>query len=1022
MADNNLQQDPLSRLYSNIKNSYDLPDFSTFKADMSDSNKAKKLHETLVKDGYDMPAFDVFSTDMGLKKKDLGGPISSPTELPLQGFSQKQIDLLQKGVEKPIESVYQKKSSGLVVPSNLPKQEARAYENELKLNNAAVNTLTDIYKNKGLKFDPTKPAAKKQIQEYIDKVNNDDLSKVTGRDGKDYLVRSQGFFESAANSLVKSIKQPIESTEINFTDSPEKLADLLDKKIKEEPNVPKEAPSQFSGYLGELVGGVPKLAALTAIPYIGESAMVGEVYYNALANQRRALYERGLQEGMDRVTAAKKAMDAAPVSAIPDALVAAVMAKGVGGSGASVLPNAAKQSFIKAAGSSLKGVARVSATGGFSEYERSKILQRAGYDVKDSEAIENLFKGAGDYAIMDAAFKLIHAAPKAVTSAAKNLLSNVHPEILKVVAKNYPDGEKTLEEIPKFVETKSKVEGYVPEEKVSSVTGLTEKSDNIKKDIADLEEKKKNVPSSIAAEIDNQIKEKNKEVQFYDNQIKKVIESKDETGISEEVDDLTGLKIGKEFVPKEVKIGDEIQWTSQGADQFVEPKKIKSISENGEYAFVEGSDTGIPINEISVTKAAPVEVKVTEEVKPTEAKPIEEKPIEQKLKKGEKYVYHHTGDKKISNITEGSAWFTSNKFGAPTRARGVNKVIKIINPSDFNLASNKEFMSLANISLNEAKKVLQERGYEGVKRTIDGDSHYWIFDVSKLRDVNVENKAEKAKPAEVEKKEVKIREEKAFAQKDLDRAEAKRIHGRVAEMEPPSDADQIALRYLADGGKVSQDAINEVSGTTKGPSLNTGRRELKTAEVKARDYAEGNESLNDLAHRLWELNGQKISERDIKNSLMSEIGSQNTRLDASKSYLERYSPEYQAEQYYNRLAEERQEEFLKEQEELERQLREPLDEQIEGEASEEHINNLIKQYEAEFKRENQQFEPESKGEVIKEIGSRGVREEAPKEKIEEEAYKDLTRNEKRRIINSKFEELLTNEDFYKKFKIKSKCL
>jgi len=273
-----------------------------------------------------------------------------------------------------------------------------------------------------------------------------------------------------------------------------------------------------------------------------------------------------------------------------------------------------------------------------------------------------------------------------------------------------------------------------------------------------------------------------------------------------------------------------------------------------------------------------------------------------------------------------------------------------------------------------------------------------------------------------EKEDVKVKEEKTFAQKDLDRAEAKRIHGRVAEMEPPSDADQIALRYLADGGKVSQDAINEVSGTTKGPSLNTGRRELKTAEAKARDYAEGNESLNDLAHRLWELNRQKISERDIKDSLMSEIGSQNTRLDASKAYLERYNPEYQAEQYYNRLAEERQEEFLKEQEEIERQLREPLDEQIEGEASEEHINNLIKQYEAEFKTENKQLEPESKGEAVEEAGSRSARKEAPEEKNIEEAYKDLTRNEKRRIINSKFEELLTNEDFYKKFKIKSKCL
>jgi hypothetical protein len=249
---------------------------------------------------------------------------------------------------------------------------------------------------------------------------------------------------------------------------------------------------------------------------------------------------------------------------------------------------------------------------------------------------------------------------------------------------------------------------------------------------------------------------------------------------------------------------------------------------------------------------------------------------------------------------------------------------------------------------------------------------------------------------EVKPTEAKAKEEKTFAQKDLDRAEAKKIHSRVAEMEPPSDAAQVALRYLSEGGKVSQDAINEISGTTKRASLNTGRRELKTAEAKARDYASGNESLDDLAHRLWENSGQEISERDIKDALMVEIGSNNTRLDASKAYLERYSPEYQEEQYYNRLAEERKEEFLKEQEELERQLREPLDEQIEGEASVEHINNLIKQYEAEFERENKQLESESKGEANKEISGRDGGKEGLKEEYEKiksnKKKKDFVRN------------------------------
>jgi hypothetical protein len=127
-----------------------------------------------------------------------------------------------------------------------------------------------------------------------------------------------------------------------------------------------------------------------------------------------------------------------------------------------------------------------------------------------------------------------------------------------------------------------------------------------------------------------------------------------------------------------------------------------------------------------------------------------------------------------------------------------------------------------------------------------------------------------AKPTEA-----KPKEEKAFAQKDLDRAEAKKIHSRVSEMEPPIDAEQVALRYLAEGGKVSQDAINEVSGTTKRASLNTGRRELKTAEAKARDYASGNESLDDFIEFLLnEIDTQELVSHFLYYAPMKAIASE----------------------------------------------------------------------------------------------------------------------------------------------------
>ena len=61
--------DKLQILYNNIKGSYDLPDYDTFKADMSDPQKSKRLHDTLLADNYDVPDYDTFLGGMGLKKK-----------------------------------------------------------------------------------------------------------------------------------------------------------------------------------------------------------------------------------------------------------------------------------------------------------------------------------------------------------------------------------------------------------------------------------------------------------------------------------------------------------------------------------------------------------------------------------------------------------------------------------------------------------------------------------------------------------------------------------------------------------------------------------------------------------------------------------------------------------------------------------------------------------------------------------------------------------------------------------------
>lgn len=54
------------------------------------------------------------------------------------------------------------------------------------------------------------------------------------------------------------------------------------------------------------------------------------------------------------------------------------------------------------------------------------------------------------------------------------------------------------------------------------------------------------------------------------------------------------------YVPR---VGDYVQWESQGAMQFPEPKKVRAISTDGSHAFVDGSPTGLPVGQLSRAKA-----------------------------------------------------------------------------------------------------------------------------------------------------------------------------------------------------------------------------------------------------------------------------------------------------------------------------------------------------------------------------------------------------------------------------------
>ena len=54
--------------------------------------------------------------------------------------------------------------------------------------------------------------------------------------------------------------------------------------------------------------------------------------------------------------------------------------------------------------------------------------------------------------------------------------------------------------------------------------------------------------------------------------------------------------------PPTVKIGDMIQWESDSQWQFDQPREVVKLSPENDFVFVPGSDTGIPISEVTVVE------------------------------------------------------------------------------------------------------------------------------------------------------------------------------------------------------------------------------------------------------------------------------------------------------------------------------------------------------------------------------------------------------------------------------------
>jgi hypothetical protein len=108
----------------------------------------------------------------------------------------------------------------------------------------------------------------------------------------------------------------------------------------------------------------------------------------------------------------------------------------------------------------------------------------------------------------------------------------------------------------------------------------------------------------------------------------------------------------------------------------------------------------------------------------------------------------------------------------------------------------------------------------------------------------------------------------------------------------PMDAYGIALQYIAGGGKVSEESLYKEVITRRDERL-TPKKQTKE-ESRSRDYVTKDaESIEDVAQSIWDNLTEEVQSRveddSIRNALNDVVGSFNTRLEAAKEFVSKYS-------------------------------------------------------------------------------------------------------------------------------------
>jgi len=530
--------------------------------------------------------------------------------------------------------------------------------------------------------------------------------------------------------------------------------------------------------------------------------------------------------------------------------------------------------------------------------------QLEGKEIFDEEELKNT--AASRYLNAAAMGGIFGGGLGSISSRTKNVQQHIEDEVKN--AKTQEDIDNIVNEINQSVQ-----EGVISENDAEIFKSMVD--DNLSKPSSlDIENEKE----VKLADIDSKIASLNKEDRLYNDNLNKLNKERNETisyydNLSKQSQKNEQIPfddgkvypaeevVTEEVTPTEVKIGDSVQWTSQGADQFVEPKKIKSISEDGKYAFVEGSDTGIPVTELSVSEIAPKEAKVSEKIEDV-----------------------------LPYVVEGREKFE------PVIEKIKNK--EIVNENDLyeaaqvleDLKSKTNNESLNNLINPIIDKILT---YENQSKT----------EVSTITQKGAVTRA----GVDVRKKAVS----KSIGQFEGSKATIKSPDGKTVNGYIKSEGGKYVL-YNSDGNKVA--SIGEKQITDRDVTLPS------TELVPNPITLDNNGNIKSITFQLQKVDKQAGLVPD--RLITIDFKDPEKALD--------YAIQLRAEQV--------------------------------GEFSDAEFEEIITKVEKEV--------PIKSGKEVKEEGKKGeepkIEKEPSKEQKLAEAYKDLTRNEKRQIINSKFDELI----------------